>query len=129
MIGILKVRAPWDKKYKLKKLDDGRRHRRAGYVRPYGLLIPSRRPVLLEALLAVHRPALRGLEGDLVLFPTVRADDLVHLSGATVVSAAPLSVTHYSHSFSIRMLRTPRGILRTLPTRCASLLLNLCMES
>ena len=70
--------------------------------------------MLLEALTAVNRPTLGRLEGDLVLFPAVRACDLVHLTRATVVSAAPLSITQYFHSYSVCMLRTPRGILRTL---------------
>jgi len=50
-------------------------------------------------------------------------------SAVYALSATPLSVTQYFHSFSICMLRTPCGILRTLPTRLAFLLLNLCMRN
>ena len=70
-------------------------------------LVPSRRPALREALTAVNRAALCRLERNLVLLATVSTDDLVHLSGTTVVSTAPLSIIQYFHSFSVRMKRTP----------------------
>ena len=41
-------------------------------------------PVLGEAVSAVDRPSLRGLEGDFAFFSTVRTDCLCHLSGAEV---------------------------------------------
>ncbi len=57
---------------------------------------PSWRPVLLEALTTVNRSTLCGLEGDFGLLSTVRADDLGHLSWATVISS--VSITHIFHS-------------------------------
>jgi hypothetical protein len=60
--------------------------------------------VLLEAFLAVHWPALGRFERDLGFLAAVRADDLVHLSGASVVPA-PLSITHIFHSFYVAILR------------------------
>ena len=80
--------------------------------------------MLRKALLAVNRPALCRLEGDLGLLPAVRACDLGHLTRATVVSATPFSITQYFHSYSVCMLRTPRGILRTLPSQGLFSLLN-----
>ena len=70
---------------------------------------PSWRPVLLEALTTVNRSTLCGLEGDFGLLSTVRAGDLGHLSWATVISSAPVSITQYFHSFYVCMKRIPRG--------------------
>ena len=84
--------------------------------------------MLLEALAAVNRPALCRLEGDFALLATIRADDLGHLTRATVVSATPFSKIHYFHSYSVCMLRTPCGILRTLPTQELFSLLNHCTQ-
>ena len=80
--------------------------------------------MLGEALTAVNRPALCRLEGDLGLLPAIRADDLGHLTRAAVGSTAPISITQYFHSYSVCMLRTPRGILRTLGTQAPFSLLN-----
>ena len=66
-------------------------------------LVPCR-PVLLEAFLAVNWTAVGRLEWDLGFLATVRAGDLVHLSGAAVVTA-PLSKTHIFHSFYVAILR------------------------
>ncbi len=48
--------------------------------------------MLLEAVAAVYRPALGGLERYLALLPAVRAFRLMHLSGATK-APAPVSVS------------------------------------
>jgi len=80
--------------------------------------------VLHKALLAVNRPALCRLEGDLGLLPAVRACYLGHLTRATVVSTTPFSITQYFHSYSVCMLRTPRGILHTLTSQWRSSLLK-----
>jgi hypothetical protein len=80
--------------------------------------------VLREALTAVNRTALCWLEGDFALLPAIRADDFCHLTGAAVGSTAPIVITQYFHSYSVCMLRTPRGILRTLGTQAQSSLLN-----
>jgi len=64
------------------------------YVR--NLSVSARRPMLLEALLAVHGPALGGLERDLALLAAVRALGLVHLAW-TLVDAS--SLTQLFHSF------------------------------
>lgn len=66
-------------------------------------LVPCR-SVLLEAFLAVYWTAFRWLERNLGFLAAVRADDLVHLSGASVVTA-PLSITHHFHSFYVTILR------------------------
>jgi hypothetical protein len=65
----------------------------------YGL-VPSRWPVLGEALLTVDRTALCRLEGDFRLLAAVRAYYLVHLAWSTV-EAAPFSITHFIHSFFV----------------------------
>ena len=93
-----------------------------------GFLVPSRRPVLLEALTAVNRAALCRLERNLVLLATVRTDDLRHLSGATVVSTAPLSVTQYFHSFFVNTSGIPGGRPLMLPCRCTLPLLKVCLD-
>ena len=80
--------------------------------------------MLREALTAVNRTALCWLEGDFALLPAIRADDFCHLTGAAVVSTAPIAITQYFHSYSVCMLRTPRGIPRTLGTQAQSSLLN-----
>ena len=90
----------------------------------WAYLEPSWRPVLSKALTAVNRPALCRLEGDLGLLPAIRADDLGHLTRATVVSTAPFSITQYFHSYSVCMLRTPHDIPRTLGTQARFSLLN-----
>ena len=64
--------------------------------------------MLLEALLAVDGATLSGLEGDFGLLPTVRTDDLGHLSGAAVISTTPLTVIQYFHSFSFGYTRNIR---------------------
>jgi hypothetical protein len=66
-------------------------------------LVPCR-PVLLEAFLAVNWTAFGRFERDLGFLAAVRADDLVHLPGAAVVTA-PLSITHNFHSFYVAILR------------------------
>ena len=48
--------------------------------------------MLLEAVAAVYRPALGGLERYLALLPAVRTFRLMHLSGATK-APAPVSVS------------------------------------
>ena len=57
----------------------------------------ARRPVLPIAVLAVDRSALRGLERNFALVPTVRAYGLVHLSGASAeaAGASPFSITQF----------------------------------
>ncbi len=80
--------------------------------------------MLSKALTAVNRTALCWLEGDLGLLPAIRADDLGHLTRATVGSTAPIAITQYFHSYFVCMLRTPRGILRTLGTQARFSLLN-----
>ena len=63
--------------------------------------------MLLEALLAVHGPALCGLERDLALLAAVRADGLVHLAW-TPVEASPL--TQLFHSFYLGILAGPEAL-------------------
>ena len=56
----------------------------------------SRRAMLLEAIPAVYRPALGGLERYLAFVAAVRALGLVHLPGATKAPASvPVSVSHF----------------------------------
>ena len=87
---------------------------------------PSWRPVLLEALATVNRPTLCGLEGDFCFLSTVRADDLGHLSWATVIASAPVSITQYFHSFYVCMKRMPRGRSLMLRKSRTPPLLNIC---
>jgi hypothetical protein len=56
--------------------------------------------VLLEAFLTVDWTTLGWLEWNLGFLSTIAACDLVHLSWTTVV-AAPLSITHYFHSYYV----------------------------
>ena len=60
-------------------------------------LLESRLPVLLIAFSAVNRAALCRLERDFGFRAAVGADDLVHLSRTSVVTA-PFSITHFFHS-------------------------------
>ena len=63
--------------------------------------------MLLEAFLTVDWPAFRWLERNLGFLSTVAACDLVHLAGTTVV-AAPLSITHYFHSYYVHDTKNKR---------------------
>jgi hypothetical protein len=54
--------------------------------------------MLLEAFLTVDWSAFGRFERDLGFLTTVAADDLVHLSWTTIISA-PFSITHYFHSY------------------------------
>jgi len=54
-----------------------------------------------ETLFTVDRTTLRWLERDFIFFPTVSTDNLVHLSGDTIVSTASFYKTQYSHSYSV----------------------------
>ena len=68
--------------------------------RPFS--VRSRGPVLLEAVPAVYRAPLGGLERYLALLLAVRARRLVHFPGAAEASPAPVpvSVSHIIHSLS-----------------------------
>ena len=67
-------------------------------------LVPALWSVLLVALLAIDWTTLGWFEWNLGFFATVAADNLVHLTGTTVVPA-PLSITQYFHSYLITILR------------------------
>jgi len=55
--------------------------------------------VFLEAILAIYRPALGGLEGYFTFFTAVGANGLVHLSWAIEISPATIStVSHFNIS-------------------------------
>jgi hypothetical protein len=69
--------------------------------RPIPVLISelSRRAMLLVAIPAIYRAALRGLERYLAFLGAVRALRFVHLSGATEAPASlSVSVSHIIHS-------------------------------
>ncbi len=76
----------------------------SGLSRYHGSQLVPLRPVLLVAFSAVNWTAFGRFERDLGFRAAVRADDLVHLSGAAVVTA-PLSITHNFHSFYVAILR------------------------
>ena len=63
-------------------------------------LVPAWWPVLLEAFLTVDWSTLGWFEWNLGLLATVAADDLVHFSWTTIISA-PFSITHYFHSYYV----------------------------
>jgi len=66
---------------------------------PFLVSEPCRRAMLLEALPAVYRAALGGLERHLAILAAVRALCLMHLSGATKAPASPsVFVSHIIHS-------------------------------
>jgi len=67
-------------------------------------LVPAWWPVLLEAFLTVDGTAFGWFERNLGFLTTVAADDLVHFSWTTIISA-PLSITHYFHSYYVMILR------------------------
>jgi len=69
-----------------------------------GSLVPTRWPVLLEAFLTVDWSAFGWFEWNLGLLATVAAGNLVHLFWTTV-EPAPLSITHYFHSYYVMILR------------------------
>jgi hypothetical protein len=64
------------------------------------ILIPGL-PVLGEAILAVYRPVLAGLERHFTFFFTVRTNRLVHLSWASEAPSAPKSTVSHN-KFSVR---------------------------
>jgi len=78
----------------------------------------SRRAMLLEALPAIYRPALGGLERYLAVFPAVRALRVVHLSGATKAPASASLSVSVSHVLTLYFLTSPS---RTMFAYCAPL--------
>ena len=81
-----------------------------GLVRFSSCLELSRRAMLLEALPAIYRPALGGLERYLAVLPAVRAFRLMHLSGATKAPSTPVSVS-VSHVLTLYCSTSPSRIL------------------
>ena len=71
----------------------------------------SRRAMLLEALPAIYRPALGGLERYLAVFPAVRALRVVHLSGATKAPASASLSVSVSHVLTLYFLTSPSRIM------------------
>ena len=69
----------------------------------------SRRAMLLEAIPAIYRAPLGGLERYLAVLPAVRALRVVHLSGATK-APAPVSVS-VSHVLTLYFLTSPSRIM------------------
>ncbi|MDH5791309.1 MAG: hypothetical protein OEZ44_03925, partial [Candidatus Bathyarchaeota archaeon] len=61
-------------------------------------------PVVLVAFTAVDWASLCWLERDFAFLATVCAHGLVHLPRAAV-EATPISITHFSHSFSADILK------------------------
>ena len=78
----------------------------------------SRRAMFLEALPAIYRTALGGLERYLAVFPAVRALRVVHLSGATKAPASASFSVSVTHVLTLYFLTSPS---RTMFAYCAPL--------
>jgi len=65
-----------------------------------GYLVPAWWTVLLIAFLTIDWTTLGWFEWNLGFLSAVAADNLVHLTGTTVVPA-PFSITHIFHSYFV----------------------------